>query len=362
MNKIRVLHVGEIVKGGVATYVSTLLTIDEDIENFFILSSNGSNKKWEIDGEHLKYYPYKRSMFGFIKAIYYIKKYILEIRPDVIYCHSTWAGVMTRFIFFFSKKTVKIIYNAHGWSFLRDDSRVKKAVYKYVEKILSYKTDVIINVSKNEFKKAEEIGIDKVRLRLIYSGIEAKKNTKNKMDFNVGKINILFVGRFDKPKGVDYLLEKFAKVKRNDLNLYLIGDFVIDSREINRDSYPNNVIFVGWKSREEIFAYYQSADVIIVPSRWEAFGLVAVEAMMCSKPVIVSNRGALPELVKPEYNGYIFDMNDKNSLVDILESLDKCTLKELGKNALIEYKLKYDDRLMKEKTREIYRLLKGGIK
>ena len=70
-----------------------------------------------------------------------------------------------------------------------------------------------------------------------------------------------------------------------------------------------------------------------MPSRWEGFGLVAIEAMKNSKPVIVSNRGALPELIKNNKNGYIFDMDNLNSLILILSKLNKSDLKILGKNA-----------------------------
>lgn len=105
----------------------------------------------------------------------------------------------------------------------------------------------------------------------------------------------------------------------------------LDLKSINEQKLH----FWGWKEKNELSAYYKNVDAVIVPSRWEAFGLTAVEAMMYSKPVIVSNRGALPELVKPKYNGYIFDMDDDNSLIAILESLNKDSLTELGKNSFL---------------------------
>ena len=75
----------------------------------------------------------------------------------------------------------------------------------------------------------------------------------------------------------------------------------------------------------KIGEYYQSCDGVIMPSRWEAFGLVAVEAMKYKKPVIVSDCGALPELVKDGYNGYVFKMDDEDSLKLIIDKLEKDT-------------------------------------
>ena len=64
-----------------------------------------------------------------------------------------------------------------------------------------------------------------------------------------------------------------------------------------------------------------------MPSRWEAFCLVAIEAMKYGKPVIVSNRGALPELVQEGINGWFFDMDDSYSLLSLLKTIN-------NKNAL----------------------------
>ena len=74
-------------------------------------------------------------------------------------------------------------------------------------------------------------------------------------------------------------------------------------------------------------------DAIVLPSRWEAFGLVAVEAMRNARPVLVSNRGALPELVIDGYNGLVFDMDDPNGLAQALDRVATLDLARMGDNA-----------------------------
>jgi glycosyltransferase involved in cell wall biosynthesis len=88
----------------------------------------------------------------------------------------------------------------------------------------------------------------------------------------------------------------------------------------------------GWIGPDEIEAQMNEMDAVVVPSRWEGFGLVVLEAMRCGKPVIVSDRGGLPELVIHGFNGLIFSFDDPHSLVRVLESLSRGDLRRLGLN------------------------------
>ena len=114
------------------------------------------------------------------------------------------------------------------------------------------------------------------------------------------------------------------------------------------------VTFCGWIPHDKLDGYYKSCDAVIMPSRWEAFGLVGVEAMKYGKPIIVSNRGALPELVKDGENGYIFDFEHPESLIRILDKLEKKELCRMGQKAALFFLQRYESRKMLEKTILIY--------
>lgn len=81
-----------------------------------------------------------------------------------------------------------------------------------------------------------------------------------------------------------------------------------------------------------------------MPSCWEDFGLVGVEAMKYGKPIIVCNRGALPELVKDGGNGYIFDFEHPESLIRILDKLGKKELCRMGQKAELFFLQRYESR------------------
>lgn len=328
---MRILHVGEYVNGGVATYLRTLLNGLQkynNIESYLLISEYKSQKNWENITKKVFYYKYKRSITNIFSAIKQIHEVIEKVNPDIIHVHSTWAGLFVRLPYLFRKRKAKIIYQSHGWAFLMDTSNYKKYIYALVERILSIPTDKIINISNYEQNQAIKYGLDKNKMIMIYNGVEDKINRSNlKLNWNKNKINLLFVGRLDRQKGLDLFLDVYDKMKLENMHLYVIGTSVLDNNLPNNTKY---VTYLGWVDNKDIDAYYQACDAVIMPSRWEGFGLVAIEAMRNSKPVIVSNGGALPELVKNNINGYIFSLKNKFSLKNILLKIDKDKLKIIG--------------------------------
>lgn len=304
--------------------------------------------------DHVTYYPYHRSLLQILPAMLAVRKEIRRRKPDVVYCHSTWAGLFVRFPMLLLGKPCRVLYNAHGWAFLRDTTRLKKAIYTFIERALSIRTDAIINVSGYEYKAAEKAEISKRKLCLVYSGISPAKGEMSPVHLPKGVINLLFVGRFDAPKGLDYLLENFSKCKRKDIHLFVIGDNVVGDREKIPMVNTEKVTFCGWIPHNQLDGYYKSCDAVIMPSRWEAFGLVAVEAMKYGKAVIASDRGALPELVENGENGYIFPFDSPDTLIHLLSGLDKEKLADMGRKAEKIFQKKYQMERMIEESVRLY--------
>ena len=355
---MKILHVGEYVNGGVATYLRTLLNGLQkysNIESYLLISEYKSQKNWENITKKVFYYKYKRSISNIFSAIKQIHEVIEKVNPDIIHVHSTWAGLFVRLSYLFRKRKAKIIYQSHGWAFLMDTSKYKKNVYALVERILSIPTDKIINISNYEQNQAIKYGFNKNKMIMIYNGVEDKVNKSNlKLNWDRNKINLLFVGRLDRQKGLDLFLDVYNKMELDNVHLYVIGTSVLDN------SLPKNtetVTYLGWVDNKDIDAYYQACDAVIMPSRWEGFGLVAIEAMRNSKPVIASNMGALPELIKNNINGYIFDIKNDKVLKEILLNINKNELQVLGKQARLIYLKNFTDLIF---IKNIYYLYKNG--
>jgi glycosyltransferase involved in cell wall biosynthesis len=139
---------------------------------------------------------------------------------------------------------------------------------------------------------------------------------------------VLFVGRFDRQKGTDLLLEALAELQ-DSVFCYLVGDTVLGDASLR--ALPPNARTTGWLAPSAIEAFYQSADVVVVPSRWEGFGLIAVEAMRAELPVIASRVGGLPEIVLDGETGVLLPPDDKASLVNALRDISDDRLAAMGR-------------------------------
>lgn len=357
MQMIKVLHVGEYVQGGVATYISTLINHPEfpDVDDYLICADKNSETKWKIPADHIQYYSYHRSLMQIPKAMFAIRKAIKQIKPDVVYCHSTWAGLFVRFPMLFLGKSCRVIYNAHGWAFLRDTAEWKRKIYAGIERILQRKTNCIINVSKYEYNAAIRYGLKKVNQTVIYSGISPEKGKiDSQVKLPLRKINLLFVGRFDPQKGLDVLLNAFNSCHRQDLHLTVIGDNVVGGGIKIEKKNTDRITFLGWIPHDKLASYYSACDVVVMPSRWEAFGLVAIEAMKYGRAVIVSDRGALPELIENGKNGFVFKFEEIEQLIGILEKISLDDLRVISSFNEKEFSNKYQDKFVKMSTYQLY--------
>lgn len=171
------------------------------------------------------------------------------------------------------------------------------------------------------------------------------------------------MGRFVPEKGFEDLIRAFSKLKPSfpDLELVIAGEGPALAgctglvRELN---LQEDVTFPGFISGTELNKYIQHAAGICIPSRYEPFGLAALEAMAAGKPVAVSSAGGLPELVSHDENGWVFENGKIDQLIQVLSEMlskpEKAQL--LGKNALKESK-NYSWSLMGEETLAVYNKL-----
>ena len=149
--------------------------------------------------------------------------------------------------------------------------------------------------------------------RIIPNGIDTEYfclNGAGREEFNDGKINILFVGRLERRKGLAYLLNACADIKRNFPNFRLI---IVGPGKVLRMRYEksvddmnltDNVVFTGYVSTDELPSYYRSADIFCAPATGgESFGVVLLEAMACGKPVVATPVGIAPELEPHDSGG-----------------------------------------------------------
>jgi len=157
-------------------------------------------------------------------------------------------------------------------------------------------------------------------------------------EFCDGKMNILFVGRLEKRKGLNYLLKAYKQVKRDipESRLIVVGPGTRLRRKYETEvmeSKLKDVVFVGYVSRNDLPRYYKTADVFCAPATgWESFGMVLLEAMAMGKPVVASNIQGYANVVTHGVEGLLVPPKDEEKLAQALTSLmtDQTLRQQIG--------------------------------
>jgi D-inositol-3-phosphate glycosyltransferase len=165
---------------------------------------------------------------------------------------------------------------------------------------------------------------------------------------------ILFVGRIEPLKGLDVLIEAIAimsqkgVMKENSFCLAVIGgepDVRSDQMSTEmariqalREQYglEEFVVFLGKRSQDSLPYYYSAAEAVVIPSQYESFGMVALEAMACGTPVVASQIGGLAYLVQDGKTGFTVPVDEPEALADRLTTLllDSELRKKMGNQAV----------------------------
>jgi D-inositol-3-phosphate glycosyltransferase len=155
---------------------------------------------------------------------------------------------------------------------------------------------------------------------------------------------LLYVGRIQPLKGADLAVRALAELD-GDVSLLVVGGpsgtngaaQVVALRKLVTDlGLDDRVRFVPPQPHDRLAAYYQAADVCLVPSRTESFGLVALEAAACGTPVVAADVGGLGSVVEDARTGFLVEgraATDYAAPVDVLLS-DPALAREMGANAL----------------------------
>ncbi len=161
--------------------------------------------------------------------------------------------------------------------------------------------------------------------------------------FSDGRPNILFVGRLEKRKGVKYLLQAFAEVKKEmpEPRLLIVGPPTRAARSYRRwvaQTGLPDVEFVGYVTYDELARYHHTADIVVAPATGnESQGIVLLEAMAAGRPLVASNIEGYASVVTHGVEGLLVMPKDAHSLADALLDLlaDPDKRREMGENGRV---------------------------
>ena len=283
---------------------------------------------------------------------------------------------------------IPMVHNCHSlgrvkYDVLKEDKLPFADMRLVEEELILKKANGIIASTPQEVKNILDLyNVTGENIELIRAGVDkrlfkpiGKKRAEKETGLDFKHI-LLFVGRITKAKGLGILIKALARVEREfneEIKLIVIGGDVSgvmhsdkESREkrhlkklIIKLDLDDDVMFLGPLQREKLPYYYSIADICVVPSLYESFGLVAVEAMACGTPVIASKVGGLAHTVKEGYSGMHFVPGRSDRLAKVILELitDSEQLEEMGINARLRVAKEFGLERTVRQIKELYDLL-----
>jgi glycosyltransferase involved in cell wall biosynthesis len=263
-----------------------------------------------------------------LSAFAQLLKCLNQINPDIVHSHSSKAGALARVCFGGWKQ----VYTPHAIYTLNPYlPSAQRWFYGFVEKLLGrLRSDRIIAVSVDEACHLETaLRIPAKRIETIFNGVSAPdlfpaKRARAVLGVPQDAIVVGFVGRFDFQKGVDRLTGVAQKLLDRGLKDVLLvaigpGDFAA-AAGIGESSLPANLRVVGRLA--DARRYFSAFDVFALPSRYEGFPYVLLEAMAACVPVVATKVSGAGELVEAEQIGFVVPNEDDVTLFsDAVEAL-----------------------------------------
>jgi mannosylfructose-phosphate synthase len=201
-------------------------------------------------------------------------------------------------------------------------------------------------------KLNELYGLDPSNIDIIPPGVDIhtyKKPTEeeSKKSTDLPKPYIFCLSRIDSNKGHDLLLHAFDIVskKNKEINLVIGGgspkpkprekEVYNKMKEIIKEKNIERVHIIGYVPDEKLVQYYQQAELFVLPSIFEPFGMTSQEAMACGKPVIASKYGGIKQIINHNQNGYLVNPKDSEEFADAITTVinDKELRDKLGEEA-----------------------------
>lgn len=360
---LKVLHVAETVRGGIATYFN-------ELHHLQVASFGERNIHYVIPSDHrqdIAGVP-DESIIGFERSgrgpaslgrlVVATLKAVRERRPDIVHLHSTFAGMLLRPVLRALHPGVGIVYCPHGWAFARETSAASHLATRSLERLLAPLAHQIVCISRSEREAGLGAGIAAAKLALVHSGISVTRPAVPAASWNDPRIKVLFVGRLDRQKGYDLLIEAAGRMQ-DKIHVRMIGSAVVGEDQL--PDIPANVEMLGWSSREEIEAQLDQADIAIVPSRWEGFGLVALEAMRARKAVVAFAVGALPEIIEDGVTGFLCSPVTADALAQSLERCAHARLADFGEAGYRRFAAMFVNEQMHRTLSAVYSRVRPGI-
>jgi len=264
-----------------------------------------------------------QSKMGAFNALIKLRKLVVSFQPDVVHSHMFHANILARLL----RMVIpirRLICTAHSNN---EGNKLRMLVYRLTDALADISTNVSSSAVEDFIKKkATKSG----RMIHIHNGIDSnlfkfnpkeRLNQRQALSIEANCKMLLAVGRLDEAKDYPNLLYALSKLPKSvkHYKLYIVGDGPL-REELEELAIQLNlldhILFLG--IRQNVADLMSAADVFVLSSAWEGFGLVVAEAMACERVVVATDCGGVKEVVGE--TGLLVRPQDSTSLAQVLHT------------------------------------------
>jgi len=351
--------------GGIETYVLELSRelINKGHEVFVFTSNKTMSGKYDLFPEYeekegikisrFKVFPITRgveSWFGFIRKL-------LKINPDIVHGHKIGFSINDLCAYTCRMKKIPSVATTHGVPYI---SRVHKEPFlrdiylKTVPRRAVRLFNQIMAISAVELPWLRRSGVPQDRIHIVSGGVSSQI-FKAEFDpeefrgkYGIESRTVLYLGRLSDKKGIDHLIRATPILLKDfpDLKVVIAGPDCGMMWKLERLAHElrveKNIIFTGPLPEKDKYAAIASSEALVLPSSFEAQGLVLMEAQALGTPVIATRQGGVPYFIKNYENGILIDYGRPLQIAEALKKVlndEKLAhrLGETGKSIAKEY-------------------------
>lgn len=316
--------------------------------------------------------PLQRSPFKpqNIKAISQLKEIIKNGDYDIIHCHTPMGAVSARIAASQVKARAKVIYTAHGFHFF-DGAPLKNWLFYYpVEKMLAKKTDTLITINSQDFKRANDKKF-KVRDKIVRVngvGVDLNKFTKAtpeskarlREEYGFSQDDFLLIYPADLVYGKNQeMIFKAIKVLEDKIPTIKL---LLPGQPKKLDEYKQMVKDLGVEDRVQFLGYRRDipnlvtlCDISVSASRREGLPVNLIEALAIGKPIVATNVRGNADIVEDGVNGFIIEQDDYEQMADRIYKIysNPELAKSMGEKA-VEMSEKYSINSVNKTLADVY--------
>lgn len=253
------------------------------------------------------------SVLGDISTFFALRKVLKQISPDIVHTHTSKAGVLGRIAAISLRKNISIVHTYHGHHLYGYFSKLIVHMVVLIERLISFKTNLIIADSTQVMVDLKKVKVGSKNIwRVIPPGIRSLKimsreDARKKINIGKNEFVICWIGRFAEIKNPMLALTSYDQLPskvRNTSSMIMIGEGKL-MPECKEYSEKNNlnVVFPGWESN--IGPYLAAANMLLITSKNEGFGMVIAEAGFFGVPSLSTDVGGVREFIEDGINGIL---------------------------------------------------------